>query len=191
MITTLARLVLGVFLLIAGVGHFINLQEFTAQVPPWMPAPEFVVYASGVVEIALGLALIIVRKQRAIVGWIVAAFFVIVFPASSGFRNQINVFDDHYFGRSSFYFWFYLYGNFLIAYFCYRYCGQGFNNFRSNHRLYCLHCNQYWSGFYHFFGFFYRSNDFVAGFCRNFFNLRLGIENFFNLLDLVCFVNHK
>ena len=82
MITTLARLVLGVFLLIAGVGHFINLQEFTAQVPPWMPAPEFVVYASGVVEIALGLALIVVRKQRAIVGWIVAAFFVIVFPGN-------------------------------------------------------------------------------------------------------------
>jgi uncharacterized membrane protein len=74
-ITTLARLVLGVFLLIAGVGHFINLQEFTAQVPPWMPAPELV-------EIALGLALILVRKQRAIVGWIVAAFFVIVFPGN-------------------------------------------------------------------------------------------------------------
>ena len=73
MITTLARLLLGVFLIFAGVGHFISLEEFTAQVPPWMPAPEFVVYASGVVEIALGLALIVVRKQRAIVGWIVAA----------------------------------------------------------------------------------------------------------------------
>ena len=34
------------------------------------------------VEIALGLALIVVRKQRAIVGWIVAAFFVIVFPGN-------------------------------------------------------------------------------------------------------------
>ena len=82
MITTLARLALGVFLLIAGVGHFIGTQEFTAQVPPWMPAPTFVVYASGVVEIALGLALIIVRRHRAVVGWIVAAFFVVIFPGN-------------------------------------------------------------------------------------------------------------
>ena len=82
MITTLARLVLGVFLLIAGVGHFIATGEFTAQVPPWMPAAEFVVYASGVVEIALGLALIVVRRHRAVVGWIVAAFFIIIFPGN-------------------------------------------------------------------------------------------------------------
>ena len=82
MITTLARLALGVFLLIAGVGHFIATDEFTAQVPPWLPAPEFVVYASGVVEIALGLALIIVQRHRAVVGWIVAAFFVIIFPGN-------------------------------------------------------------------------------------------------------------
>lgn len=82
MTATLARLVLGAFLLIAGVGHFIATQEFTAQVPPWMPAPEFVVYASGVVEIALGLALIVVQRHRAIVGWIVAGFFVIIFPGN-------------------------------------------------------------------------------------------------------------
>lgn len=82
MITTLARLVLGAFLLFAGVGHFISTGEFTAQVPPWMPAPEFVVYASGVVEIALGLALILARRYRAVVGWIVAAFFIIIFPGN-------------------------------------------------------------------------------------------------------------
>lgn len=82
MLTTLARLTLGVFLLLAGVGHFIATAEFTAQVPPWMPAPEFVVYASGVVEIVLGLALILVRRRRALVGVIVAAFFIIIFPGN-------------------------------------------------------------------------------------------------------------
>lgn len=82
MLTTLARLTLGVFLLLAGIGHFIATAEFTAQVPPWMPAPEFVVYASGVVEIVLGLALIIARRRRALVGVIVAAFFVIIFPGN-------------------------------------------------------------------------------------------------------------
>ena len=82
MITTLARLVLGVFLLIAGVGHFIAREEFTAQVPPWMPAPDFVVYASGVVEIVLGIALIVSRRRLPIVGWIVAIFFVVIFPGN-------------------------------------------------------------------------------------------------------------
>jgi uncharacterized membrane protein len=79
---TLLRLVLGAFLLVAGISHFASLQAFLAQVPPWMPWPEFVVYASGVVEIVLGLALIVLTKQRALVGWIVAAFFVIVFPGN-------------------------------------------------------------------------------------------------------------
>ena len=82
MITTLARLVLGVFLLIAGVGHFIARAEFTAQVPPWMPAPDAVVYVSGVVELVLGVALIVSRRRLPVVGWIVAAFFVIVFPGN-------------------------------------------------------------------------------------------------------------
>lgn len=82
MIATLARLVLGVFLLIAGVGHFIARQEFTAQVPPWMPWPDAVVYVSGVIEIVLGIALIVSRRRLPIVGWIVAIFFVIVFPGN-------------------------------------------------------------------------------------------------------------
>ena len=82
MITTLARLVLGVFLLIAGVGHFIAREEFTAQVPPWMPAPDAVVYVSGVVELALGVALIVSRRRLPVVGWIVAIFFFVVFPGN-------------------------------------------------------------------------------------------------------------
>lgn len=82
MITTLSRLVLGAFLLIAGVGHFIAREEFTAQVPPWMPAPDFVVYASGVVELALGVALIVSRRRLPIVGWVVAVFFIVVFPGN-------------------------------------------------------------------------------------------------------------
>jgi uncharacterized membrane protein len=81
-INTLARLVLGAFLLIAGVGHFIAREEFTAQVPPWMPWPDAVVYVSGVVEIVLGVALMVSRRRLPIVGWIVAIFFVVIFPGN-------------------------------------------------------------------------------------------------------------
>ncbi len=83
MITTLGRFGLGAVLLVAGVGHFVAAQEFTAQVPPWMPAPEWVVAISGVIELVLGLALIAApARLRPTVGWIVAAFFVVIFPGN-------------------------------------------------------------------------------------------------------------
>jgi uncharacterized membrane protein len=79
------RLLLGLFLASSGLGHLTVLrQEFHAQVPPWFPLdPDFVVVASGVVEITLGLALIVApRRVRPLVGWVVAAFFVAVFPGN-------------------------------------------------------------------------------------------------------------
>ena len=81
---TIGRLVLGAFLLFAGVAHLTSQrQEFQAQVPGWIPLdPDLVVVSSGVVEIALGAGLILVRRHRAVLGWIVAAFFVAVFPGN-------------------------------------------------------------------------------------------------------------
>lgn len=87
------RLVLAAILIFAGIGHFRDTQEFTAQVPPWAPAPEFIVYASGVVEILLGLALIVLPKYRVVVGWLIAGFFVIIFPGNiSQFITQTDAF---------------------------------------------------------------------------------------------------
>ncbi len=89
----IGRLLLAAILLFAGIGHFQSTQEFTAQVPPWIPAPEFVVYASGVVEILLALALIVLPRQRIAVGWIVAGFFVLIFPGNiSQFITQTDAF---------------------------------------------------------------------------------------------------
>jgi len=80
---TIGRLALGAFLIFASIGHFISADEFLAQVPPWMPAPDLVVLVSGVVELALGVALIFFpRKWRPIVGCVTAAFFVIIFPGN-------------------------------------------------------------------------------------------------------------
>jgi uncharacterized membrane protein len=52
-------------------------------VPPWLPVDaDFVVVASGLVEICLGLALLLLRRSRVALGWVVAAFFVAVFPGN-------------------------------------------------------------------------------------------------------------
>ncbi|QHF22568.1 DoxX family membrane protein [Rathayibacter sp. VKM Ac-2804] len=81
---TIARVLLGLVLVLAGTGHLtFARQSFQAQVPPWLPFDaDFVVLASGVVEIALGLALLLVRRRRVLVGIVVAAFFVAVFPGN-------------------------------------------------------------------------------------------------------------
>ena len=83
MLRTIGRLTLGVFLIGAGIGHFVNAEAFLAQVPPWMPAPEAVVAVSGVIEIALGALLIALpNRYRRWIGWTVAAFFVVIFPGN-------------------------------------------------------------------------------------------------------------
>ena len=80
---TAARWVLAAFLLFAGSAHFWNLRDFRAQVPPWIPLDvDLVVWASGVVEIALGMALVLLPRHRVLVGWLVAALFVVVFPGN-------------------------------------------------------------------------------------------------------------
>lgn len=83
MLQLLGRLTLAAVLIGAGVGHFTSADAFLAQVPPWMPFPEAVVAVSGVVELILGLALIAApKRRRPAVGWVVAAFFVVIFPGN-------------------------------------------------------------------------------------------------------------
>lgn len=79
-----ARILLGAFLLFAGIGHLsFGREEFQAQVPAWVPLDrDAVVVASGIVEITLGGALIALGRFRVPVGWVVAAFFVAVFPGN-------------------------------------------------------------------------------------------------------------
>ena len=65
----IARIALGAILVIAGGGHLTaQREEFQAQVPDWVPvSKDFVVLASGGVEIALGAALIALPRHRKVV----------------------------------------------------------------------------------------------------------------------------
>lgn len=80
----IARWLLGAVLLGAGIGHLTTQrEEFLAQVPPWLPIePDLVVLASGAVEIALGLALLVLGRWRVAVGWATALFFLAISPGN-------------------------------------------------------------------------------------------------------------
>jgi uncharacterized membrane protein len=79
-----ARLTLGLALIYAGVGHLsYSRLGFQAQVPVWLPLDaDFVVLASGVVEIVLGLGLLTWGKVVPITGLAAAAFFIAIFPGN-------------------------------------------------------------------------------------------------------------
>jgi len=98
-IKTIFQLLLGAFLLSAGTSHLgSNRIEFLAQVPTWLSLdPDFVVVASGLVEITLGVLLIttalILKRYRGLVGLIAAVFFVLIFPGNiNQFVNHLNAF---------------------------------------------------------------------------------------------------
>ena len=90
-----ARIALGIALIYAGVGHFtFSRQEFQAQVPTWLPlSPDFVVLASGFVEITLGLSLVFLVKYKRQVGVLTALFFIVIFPGNiSQYVNGVDAF---------------------------------------------------------------------------------------------------
>ncbi|MEY3177271.1 MAG: hypothetical protein RLZZ348_459 [Actinomycetota bacterium] len=99
MIKKLLQLSLGAFLTSAGTSHLgSNRTEFLAQVPSWLPLNgDFVVVASGLVEIALGVSLIsttfIFTQYRKQVGIVVAIFFILIFPGNiNQYVNKIDAF---------------------------------------------------------------------------------------------------
>ncbi|TGL40333.1 DoxX family protein [Leptospira perdikensis] len=89
------RILLGAFLVFAGAGHLTwHRTEFLAQVPTWLPInADLVVLLSGVVEITLGLSLLFLKSKQVQVGWVVALFFVLIFPGNiSQYMNGISAF---------------------------------------------------------------------------------------------------
>jgi uncharacterized membrane protein len=75
-------MILGIFVFLAGVMHFVNPDFFNEIVPPWLPPSEsFWTYASGVVEIIIGFLLLRPSTRRA--GALAAIWlFVAVYPAN-------------------------------------------------------------------------------------------------------------
>lgn len=80
----MARVAMGLMLATAGVSHLTFAREpFKTQVPPWVPlAPDTVVLQSGIVEIALGTALLAAPRHKRLLGCVAGTFFAGVFPGN-------------------------------------------------------------------------------------------------------------
>ena len=84
MVRKLFQVLLGLTLIYTGTLHLTSQRlEFQAQVPFWLGLdPDFVVLASGCIEIALGISLLTLWKFRREVGLATALFFILIFPGN-------------------------------------------------------------------------------------------------------------
>lgn len=95
MIQDILRVILGAFMVCASIAHFtFRRTDFQAQVPEWLPVnKDFVVIASGVVEIILGLCMIFLIGHKVAAGLALATFFVLIFPGNiAQYVNHTNAF---------------------------------------------------------------------------------------------------
>lgn len=91
----LVRIILGIFMIAAAIGHFtFQREEFQAQVPNWIPiSKDAIVILSGIAEISLGLAMIFWKQQRINVGIALAIFYILIFPGNvAQYLNHTDAF---------------------------------------------------------------------------------------------------
>jgi len=80
-VKTISRYVLAVFMIVAGVLHFVSEDFYIKIMPPYLPAHRELVYLSGVCEMALGALLLVPRFTR-LAAWGIILLLIAVFPAN-------------------------------------------------------------------------------------------------------------
>ena len=78
----MARTILALAYLVAGIAHIATPAGFVKITPDWVPAPQFVVFATGVCEIAGAVALLSIASLRRAAGIALALYAVCVVPAN-------------------------------------------------------------------------------------------------------------
>ncbi len=86
-------LLVSVLFTVTGIMHFTNTAFFSAIVPPYLPAPDMLVYVSGVFEILGGIG-VLVPATRRFSGYGLLALLVAVYPANIHMALNPELFPD-------------------------------------------------------------------------------------------------
>lgn len=78
---TALKYLLGLSFALAGANHFLNTPFYLSMMPPYLPWHLFLVYLSGILEMACGTALLVQQFTR-VGAWGVIAVSIAVFPAN-------------------------------------------------------------------------------------------------------------
>src|SRR5688500_18893965 len=87
------RVVFGVFMIFAGIMHFVRPDFYVRIMPPILPFKEAAVAISGIAEILLGAGLIVPRTKRIAARGLVA-LLVAVYPANIYMAVEADQFRD-------------------------------------------------------------------------------------------------
>lgn len=79
---TAARIGMALAMAFAGISHLLLPTPFVQHLPGWVPLREELVFLTGLLEIALGLALLLRQPWQRLAGLALAGYLVAVFPAN-------------------------------------------------------------------------------------------------------------
>ena len=65
----------------SGILHLVKPRLYKRMMPPWVPAPQFSIFISGVFEIAFGAGLLFIQT-RPWSAWGIILLFIAIFPAN-------------------------------------------------------------------------------------------------------------
>lgn len=101
-----ARIAMAAMLLFTAIGHFKFVDGMAMMLPEFIPHKIKIVYASGFMEIAAAIGLLM-PNYKELTGWLLIAFFILVLPANihAAFR-QVDYQNATLNGPGTSYLWF-------------------------------------------------------------------------------------
>ena len=96
------RIAMALALVLAGTDHWLNPERYLPMMPAWVPLHLEVVFFTGAAEIAGAIGLLVPRLQR-LAGFMLAAYFVAVFPANV--HNALNGLAVEGLPQAQWYYW--------------------------------------------------------------------------------------
>ncbi|WP_052020223.1 DoxX family protein [Paenibacillus pini] len=78
---SIGRIIFAIFFAGACVFHFMQAEGFAKMLPDWVPLRLPIIYATGILELVLGIMLLIPRTRR-LTGIVIAIYLVLIFPAN-------------------------------------------------------------------------------------------------------------
>ena len=100
------RIAMAVMLLFTSIGHFKFAEGMTLMIPEFIPRRREIVYATGFLEIAFAICLLIESLNRT-ASWLLIVFFVLLIPANiNAAIRRLNFETGKYDGQGTSYLWF-------------------------------------------------------------------------------------
>ncbi len=93
LVKQIPKYLLAALFILGGINHFVMPEFYLQIMPPYLPAPLFLVYLSGFFETGLGIALLIPKFSRR-AAWGIILTLIAVFPANIYMAMNAEKFPD-------------------------------------------------------------------------------------------------